>query len=343
MIMFTNDYSEGCHPRILEILMATNLEQAVGYENDQFCNQARELIRLACQAPDADVHFFTGGTLTNLTVIAAALRPHQAVLSTVQGHIATNETGAIEATGHRVVTFPSDDGKMKPEIVRNAFERQRSEHVTQPKMVYISQSTELGTIYTKAELEALAQVCQECGFFLYMDGARLAYALAAVGNDLTLPDIARLCDAFYIGGNKCGALTGEAVVITNPILQQDFRHIMKQNGALTAKGRLLGIQFIGLFEDDLYFKIGKKAVDQAMMIKQACLQKGYGFRVDSPTNMQFPIMPTAVIAKLREKYSFGGLTRIDENHSAVRIVTSWATKEEDTQAFCADILALTEV
>ncbi|MCL2548808.1 MAG: aminotransferase class I/II-fold pyridoxal phosphate-dependent enzyme, partial [Symbiobacteriaceae bacterium] len=194
MIMFANDYSEGCHPRILELLQETNLEQAAGYESDQFCDRARELIKSACQAPTADVHFFSSGTLTNLTVVTATLRPHQAVLSTVQGHIATNETGAIEGTGHRVITYPTEDGKLTPAHVREARERFRSEHVTQPKMVYISQSTELGTIYSKAELETLALSCRECGFLLYLDGARLGYALAAEENDLFLPDIARLCD-----------------------------------------------------------------------------------------------------------------------------------------------------
>ena len=340
MVMFTNDYSEGCHPKILELLLTTNFEQADGYENDQFCDRARVLIREACAAPDADVHFFTGGTLTNLTVISAALRPHQAVLSTVLGHIATNETGAIEATGHRVVTFASEDGKMKPEFVTQAHNQFRSEHQTQPKMVYVSQSTELGTIYSKGELEALSAECKKYGYYLFLDGARLGYALATPGNDLTLPDIAQLCDVFYIGGNKVGALVGEACVITNAELKQDFRYVMKQHGALTAKGRLLGIQFVGLFEEGLYLSIGQNAIDTAMMIRKACTEKGYDFLVDSPTNLQFPIMPHHVIAKLREKYVLGGLTEVDEDHSAVRVVTSWATRAEDVAAFCADILAL---
>jgi len=343
MILFNNDYSEGCHPRILELLAETNWDQAAGYENDQFCNRARDLIREKCATPDADVHFFTGGTLTNLTVIASVLRPYQAVYSTVRGHIATNETGAIEATGHKVVTFPTEDGKLKPELISAAWNRHHNgprEHEVMPKMVFISHSTELGTLYSKAELAALAEVCRACGLYLYLDGARLGYALATESCDLTLPDIAEYCDIFYIGGNKCGALIGEAVVIVNPELRANFRYMMKQRGALTAKGRLLGIQFIGLFEDDLYVKIGKNAIDTAMVIKQAIVDKGYSFTVDSPTNQQFPILPNKIIPKLREKYGFGGATPVDADHSSIRLVTSWATKMEDAQAFAADILAL---
>ena len=340
MISFTNDYSEGCHPKILDLLVSSNFEQAAGYENDQFCDQARDLIRLACQAPQADVHFFTGGTLTNRTIITAALRPHQAVLSTEQGHIATNETGAIEAAGHRVVTFPTKDGKMKPEFIYTAYNQFKSEHQTQPRMVYISQTTELGTTYSLADLEALATACRACGYYLFLDGARLGYALASQGNDLLLSDVARLCDVFYIGGNKVGALIGEAAVIINPELKKDFRYIMKQNGALTAKGRLLGIQFVGLFTDDLYLSIGDNAIKTATMIREACQAKGYPFLIDSPTNMQFPILPHTVIAKLNEKYIFSPFAKIDDDHSAVRLVTSWATSLEAVQDFCKDIQAI---
>ena len=342
MILFSNDYGEGCHPRILELLQETNYEQATGYENDQFSNRARELILAACGNPDADVHFFTGGTLTNLTVIGAALRPHQAVYSTVRGHIATHETGAIEATGHKVVTFPTTDGKLCPDLVKAAWERHWNtrEHEVQPKMVYISHSSEQGTLYTKTELQKLAEVCRACDMYLFLDGARLAYALAVEESDLDLATIAECCDVFYIGGNKCGALIGEAAVVTNPDLKKDFRYIMKQRGALTAKGRLLGIQFVGLFEDDLYMKIGKNAIKTAMMIKQACIDKGYSFAVDSPTNLQFPILPNDVISKLRERYGFGGMAKVDDLHSSARIVTSWATREEDVAAFCADIKSL---
>ena len=340
MISFTFDYSTGCHPRILELLQETNEVQTAIFDEDQFCQRARELIRDACQEPDADVHFIASGTLTNLTVISAALRPYQAVLSTTQAHIATNETGAIEAVGHRVITYPTDDGKMKPEYITSAARSYTSVMHTQPKLVFISQTTELGTVYTKAEVEALAKACQECGYYLYLDGARLGYALASYGNDLTLPDIAKFCDIFYIGGNKVGALIGEAVVIVNPELKQGFRHVMKQKGALLAKGRLLGIQFMGLFENDLYLSIGKNAIANAAMIKSACLAKGYPFLIDSPSNMLFPIFPNDVIIKLKEKYELGAVTRVDEEHSSLRLLTSWATRIEDTKAFCADILSL---
>jgi threonine aldolase len=226
---------------------------------------------------------------------------------------------------------------MKPEFIIAAAQRYTSVMHTQPKLVFVSQTTELGTVYSKAEIEAIAQACKQCGYYLFLDGARLGYALATEGNDLSLPDIARLCDVFYIGGNKVGALIGEAVVIINPELKEGFRHVMKQKGALLAKGRLLGIQFVGLFEDDLYLHIGKNAIENATLIKKACLAEGYRFVVDSPSNMLFPILPNSVIAKMREKYILGALTKVDDDHCAVRLLTSWSTRIEDTQAFCADL------
>jgi len=325
----------------LELLQETNHVETAIFDEDQYCQRARELIKEACQAAEADVHFIASGTLTNLTVISAALRPYQAVLSTEQAHIATNETGAIEAVGHRVITYPTADGKMKPEMIYAAAGKYTSVMHTQPKLVFVSQSTELGTVYTKAELTALAEACKECGYYLYLDGARLGYALAVEGNDLWLPDIAQLCDIFYIGGNKVGALIGEAVVIVNPELKVGFRHVMKQKGALLAKGRLLGIQFIGLFENDLYLSIGKNAIVQAALIKEACRQKGYRLLVDSPSNMLFPVWPYVVIAQLQEKYNLGAVTRVDDDYGSVRLLTSWATKLEDTQALCSDLLRLT--
>jgi len=341
MISFAFDYSGGCHPRILELMQETNHVKTAIFDDDPYCARARELIRGACQAPDADVHFIASGTLTNLTVISAALRPYEAVLSTVQAHIATNETGAIEAVGHRVITYATHDGKMKPEHIHGAFASFTSVMHTQPKMVFVSQTTELGTVYTKAEIEALARACKECGFYLYLDGARLGYALSSYGNDLTLPDIARLCDIFYIGGNKVGAMIGEAVVIVNPELKPGFRHVMKQKGALLAKGRLLGIQFMGLFENDLYLRIGKPAIDCAALIKKTCIEKGYRLLVDSPSNMLFLVLPNGIIAKLQEKYIFGGITKVDEEHRAVRILTGWDTTIEEAQAFCEDLSSVT--
>ncbi|NLT58259.1 MAG: aminotransferase class I/II-fold pyridoxal phosphate-dependent enzyme [Clostridiales bacterium] len=338
MILFNSDYMEGCHPRILELLQQTNFEQAPGYEQDQFCDRARELIRAKCGQSDLDVHFFSSGTLTNLTVIGAALRPHQAVISTELGHVATHETGAIELTGHKVLPVPSADGKLTAEQVRQLYEAHHgsatAEHEPQPKLVYISHPTELGTLYTRAELQALHETCADCGLYLYMDGARLGYGLAAEGNDLDLPTIAALCDVFYIGGNKVGALIGEALCIRSEALKKDFRYSMKQRGALTAKGRLIGIQFIGLFEDDLYLEISKNAIETAMVIRRTCEEKGYPFLAPSPTNQQFPILPNEHIEALRAHFGFGAIAKVDEGHTAVRFCTSWATRMEDVLALC---------
>ena len=343
MLLFNSDYMEGCHPRILELLQQTNFEQAVGYEQDQFCERARELIRNKCEDSNVDVHFFTGGTLTNLTVIAAALRPHQGVISSAPGHVATHETGAIEATGHKVLTLPSADAKLTAQQIDDYFKTEGgsgSEHVVMPKMVYISHPTELGTLYTKAELTALAEACRRHGQYLFMDGARLGYALAVEDNDLDMPTINKLCDVFYIGGNKVGALIGEAVVVRNEELKVHFRHAMKQHGALCAKGRLLGIQFIGLFEDDLYVKIAKNAIDTAMMIRAACQDAGYKFAVESPTNQQFIIFPNHILEQLKKKYGLSQGAVVDENHTAARICTSWCTKKEDVEQLCNDIRTL---
>jgi len=335
MIRFESDYAEGAHPAIIKRLTETNLEQTAGYGEDEHCANAARLIRHACDAPNAAVHFLVGGTQTNATVIAAALRPHQAVIAAETGHINVHETGAIEATGHKVIALPAPDGKLTAEQIAHTISAYRSdpnhEHIVQPAMVYISNPTEAGTIYYKSELEAISAVCREQELLLYLDGARLGYGLAAEGNDLTLKDIASLCDVFYIGGTKVGALFGEAVVITDNKLNRDFRCIMKQRGAMLAKGRLLGIQFETLFEDGLYFRISQHAVDLAMLIRDAFREKGVPFLYKSPTNQQFPILTQPQLDVLKQDYAFETWTQTGEDAFAVRFCTSWATRREDVE------------
>lgn len=341
MIYFNNDYSEGCHPKILEALTRTNYEQTLGYGEDEYCARAAEKIRTLCGREDAAVHFLVGGTQTNMTVIAAALRPHQGALCADSGHINTHETGAVEATGHKVLPLPSRDGKIHAGQVREAVLSHRAdasfEHTVQPKMVYISNPTELGTLYTKAELTALRDTCRELGLYLFLDGARLGYGLMAKDNDLTLKDIGDCCDVFYIGGTKVGALFGEAVVITNPELKEDFRYLIKQRGGMLAKGRLLGIQFDTLMTDNLYFDISAHAIAMAQMLETAFKELGVPFLVKVQSNQLFPILPDGVLATLAEAYVFCEQCRIDESHRAVRFCTSWATKEENVQALCRDL------
>lgn len=339
MIRFNSDYCEGAHPRLLAKLVSTNLEQTPGYGEDPYCRQAAQTIRDLCHAPEAAVHFLVGGTQTNLTVIAAALRPHQGVLCADTGHIHVHETGSIEACGHKVLALPSENGKISAAAVDAAVKAHYAssafEHTVQPKMVYISNPTELGTLYQKAELTALRNVCSAHGLYLFMDGARLAYGLAADANDLTLPDLASLCDVFYIGGTKVGALFGEAVVIMHPSLQSDFRYLIKQRGGILAKGRLLGLQFEELLCDGLYFELGRHAVSLAMKLKKAFQKAGYELLIDSPTNQQFVILPDALLKSLAEDFAFEYQQRIDASHSAVRFCTSWATSEEDIDRLIA--------
>lgn len=341
MIRFNCDYSEGAHPRILEKLAQTNLEQAPGYGQDTYCRQAADLIKSLCQTPQAEVHFLAGGTQTNLTVIAACLRPYQTVISADSGHINVHETGAIEATGHRILTVPEQDGKLTAEQIARCCKEHwlddNPEFAPQPKLVYISFPTEYGTLYSKEELSAIRRVCDENNLFLFADGARLGYGLEAPGNDVTLADLAACCDVFYIGGTKIGALLGEAVVIVNPKLQKDFRYFMKQKGAMLAKGRILGIQFLALFEDGLYFKLSKHADEMAQIIRKACAECGFEFLYDSPTNQQFPIMPDDLIKRLEELYAFSHTKRLDHRRSAIRVCTSWATRREDVEQLVADI------
>lgn len=344
MYQFQCDYAEGAHPLILKKLEETNFLQTPGYGNDSYCEQAKEKIRKLCKSEQADVHFLVGGTQANFTVISGVLRPHQGVVAASTGHINVHETGAVEATGHKVLAIPSEDGKITAEQVRACYEAHWSdeahEHIVQPGMVYISHPTENGTLYSKKELEELKKTCTGLGLPIFLDGARMGYGLMSEAATLTLADIAELTDIFYIGGTKVGALFGEAVVITNPSLGKDFRYLIKQRGGMLAKGRLLGIQFDVLFENGLYFDIAKYADDLAMRLKAAFVKKGYGLRYDSYTNQQFPILPNEHIEKLREKYSFEFWEAVDAAHSAVRFCTSWATREEAVNTLIRDIEAL---
>lgn len=341
MIRFNCDYSEGAHPNVLKKLVQTNLEQTAGYGEDPYCQKAAELIREKCGRSDLAVHFMVGGTQTNLTVISAALRPYQGAIAPETGHINTHESGAIEATGHKVLALPETNGKITAEQIQAVCDEHNNdanhEHMVQPKLVYLSFPTEVGTIYSKAELSAISETCKKNNLYLYIDGARLAYGLCAQDNDLDFPDFAQFCDAFYIGGTKVGTLLGEALVICNDELKQDFRYLIKQKGGMLAKGRLLGVQFQALLEDDLYFDIGNHAVNMAMLIRDACVNCGYSFLNDSTTNQQFPIMPNAVLEQLKTKYEFAFWQKSDEQNSVVRFCTSWATNERDVRQLAADI------
>ena len=335
-ILFQCDYNEGAHPKVLERLIATNMEQTVGYGEDPYCSAAAAKIREKCGNENLAVHFLVGGTQTNMTVIDAALRSHQGVLCAYTGHINVHETGAVEAYGHKVLGLPSADGKITAKQVEEAYQNHVNsdsfEHTVQPKMVYISHPTELGTIYSKAELAALSKACHERGFYLFMDGARLGYGLVAPDNDLTMADIAEYCDVFYIGGTKVGALFGEAVVISNAELKPPFRYHIKQKGGMLAKGRLLGLQFDALFTDGLYEEISAHAIMLAEKLRAAFEAKGYPYLVPNRTNQIFVILPDADLDKLSEKFGFCYDSRIDDTHSAVRFCTSWATKEENVEA-----------
>lgn len=333
MYSFNNDYSEGAHPRILQALAQTNLEQNNGYSQDQHTAHAADLIRAEAACPDADVHILTGGTQTNSAVIAAALRPHQAVIAASTGHINVHETGAVEASGHKVLTRPAADGKLTPALIQDVFNAHTDEHMVQPKMVYISDSTEVGTIYTKAELEALSCCCRENGLLLFLDGARLGAALTSPANDLTMADIAALTDVFYIGGTKNGALFGEALVIRNDRLKTDFRYLIKQRGAMLAKGWLLGIQFEELLCDRLFYELAAHANRMAARLRGALTERGYEFAYPPQTNQLFPIFTEEMIEKLGRNFLFTADKRIDERRLSVRLVTSWATTEAGVDEF----------
>jgi len=340
-ILFQCDYNEGAHPLILERLVATNMEQTVGYGEDAYCMEAAEKIRKVCGDDTLDVHFLVGGTQTNLTVIDAVLRSHQGVLCAKTGHINVHETGAVEACGHKVLGLPSEDGKITAAQVEAAYQAHWSdgarEHMVQPGMVYISNPTELGTIYSAEELKALYETCKAHDMYLFMDGARLGYGLAAPDNDLTMEWIAKYTDVFYIGGTKVGALFGEAVIISDDYLKKDFRYIIKQKGGMLAKGRLLGIQFDTLFTDDLYFSISEKAIAQAERIREAIDRKGFLYLVANRTNQIFPIISDVLLEQLGEKFQYSYERRVDESHSAVRFCTSWGTKDENVDALIGAI------
>ena len=346
MILFHNDYSEGCHESVMDALITTNLEQTPGYGEDCYCATAAEKIKKCCGREDVDVHFLVGGTQANLVVITAALRPHQGVLCADSGHVNVHETGAIEATGHRVIGLPSWEGKITgkqvTEYVRAHYAAPSFEHTVQPGMVYISNPTEWGTLYSKAELEELSVVCKAEGLYLFVDGARLGYGLTSGENSLTMADLAELCDVFYIGGTKVGALFGEAVVISNRMLARDFRYVMKQRGAMLAKGRLLGVQFDALFTDNLYFRISSHANEMANHLKKAFRDCGYPFFVPPQTNQLFPILPAAVRRELAGKYTFIEMDRLDEDLCVCRFCTSWATKEENVRVLCEDLKRLSK-
>ena len=347
MIYFHNDYAEGCHERVLRKLIETNMEQTPGYGTDRYCMEAAERIRTLCGRDDLDVHFLVGGTQANLTVIDAALRPHQAALGPVGAHINVHETGAVEATGHKVLNVPSSDGKITADQVRCVVEAHRTsdsfEHEAQPKLVYISNPTEYGTLYTLEELTKLSETCHELGLYLFLDGARLGYGLVAKGYDVTLRDIARLCDVFYIGGTKVGALFGEAVVIGNPAIGEDFRYLIKQHGGMLAKGRLLGVQFCALLEDDLYFEISRHAVQMADQIRQTLDRMGVSYLVPGITNQIFPILPDHLLDELGKNFMFTQIERVSDTHRAVRFCTSWASSKENVNALCAELTQLSHL
>ena len=344
MIYFECDYHEGAHPEILKRLCDTNMEQTMGYGVDPHCENARKIIRKVCGREDVDVHFLVGGTQTNTTVIASCLKPYQGVISACSGHINVHETGAIESTGHKVLSLESSDGKITAHAIKAYidahFADESLEHTVQPGMVYISFPTENGTIYSKSELSEIYSVCREYDIPLFIDGARLGYGIAASNGDITLCDIASLCDIFYIGGTKIGALFGEAVVITNEKLKRDFRYMIKQRGGMLAKGRLLGIQFETLFDNGLYFDISRHAVDQALKIRDEMRNMGYSFLFESDTNQQYPIFDDSKLAEISKKYTFCFWQKVSENKTAVRICTSWATTSENTEMLIRDIKAL---
>ena len=340
MYSFKNDYSEGAHPRIIEALSASNFEQTEGYGEDEYSLRAAQLLKNKIGNKRADVHFLVGGTQTNLTAISAFLRPHEAVIAADTGHISTHETGAIEATGHKVIEVKTSDGKLRKEDVQQVVEMHTDEHMVKPKMVYISDSTEVGTIYNKEELTLLSEVCRANRLYLYLDGARLGSALCAKENDLTLSDLAALTDAFYIGGTKNGALIGEALVICNNNLKEDFRFLIKQKGALLAKGRVLGVQFAELFKNDLYFELAEHANQMADLLQKEIEKMGFEFLFSSPTNQVFPIFSNEMIKKLYENYDFHIWQKVDEAHSAIRLVTSWATKKEAVIDFIEKLYTL---
>ena len=340
MISFRNDYSEGAHPSVLEAISKHNFETTCGYSMDPFCQQAADTVRALTACPDADVHFIVGGTLANSIVISAALRPWEGVIAATTGHINVHETGAIESSGHKVCSIEAPDGKLTPALVREVMRIHcdgKDEHMVLPRMVYISDATELGTIYTKSELAALHDVCREFGLYLFLDGARMPAALVAEGNDLDITDFGKYCDAYYIGGTKNGLLFGEAVVITNNDLKPHFRNMIKQRGGMFAKGFLFGVQFGAYFPDGLWLDLARHAVSQAQRIAKAAEEKGYTLYAKSPTNQVFIVLSHEKIAELEQNFAFEAFGHVDDDHEAMRFVCSWATKEESVDELIASL------
>lgn len=335
MIYFESDYTEGAHPKILERLNETNMIQASGYGHDEFCESAKNKIRKTINCPNAQIQFITGGTQTNQIVIDTMLKPFEGVVSAQTGHVNSHEAGAIEYTGHKVIPIPQHEGKIDGtelnDHLETFFSDGNNEHMVFPGMVYISHPTEYGTLYTKKQLTKISSVCRKNNIPLFMDGARLGYGIMAKSSDLSLEDIAELCDVFYIGGTKCGALCGEAVVFTKNNMPLHFENLVKKHGALLAKGRLLGVQFDALFTDNLYLEISKNAIDTAEVLKKALKEKGYRFLLDSPTNQQFVILENKFMEELKKSVKFNFWEKYDKDHTVVRFATSWSTKMENVE------------
>lgn len=339
MYSFRNDYSEGAHPQILRALIDSNEKRTPGYGEDEYCDAARTLIRARIGRADAAVYFIPGGTQTNQLMISAALRPHEAVISARSGHINTHETGAIEATGHKVLAIEAPEGKLTPELIDRVCKEHADHHMVKPRMVYLSDATELGTIYQRDELDDISRFCRKRALWLFLDGARLGSALEAQGNDLTLSDIARMTDCFYIGGTKNGALFGEALVITRPELKADFPYLIKQRGALFAKGRLLGVQFKALFEGDLFFEIARHENEMAACLKRGLMELGVPLHVDTPTNQIFPVLQNEQVERLSERCVFE-VIEPGAQSAVIRLVTSWATTAEDVEGLLTEFESL---
>jgi threonine aldolase len=330
---FTNDYSEGAHINILNALIDSNLNQEIGYGEDSFCEEAKILIKEQINNKHAHIHFVSGGTQANLIIISSILRPHEAIIAASTGHINVHETGAIEATGHKICTIETEDGKLTVKHIKEVLELHESEHMVKPKMVFISNTTELGTIYKKEELQEISKFCKENNLYLHLDGARLGSALTSRDNDLTLEELSSLVDIFYIGGTKNGALLGEAIVINNDNLKEDFRYHIKQKGAMVAKGKILGIQFVELFKNNLYFELAKHANKMAYKLSDSLQELGYEFLTHPTSNQIFPILTNEEIEVLEKDYGFNIERKIDDNKKTIRLVTSWATREDAVDEF----------
>jgi len=340
MIHFRNDYSAGAHPAVMDALCKTNLELTAGYGEDPYCAKAADRVRAVCACPQADVHFLVGGTQTNKTTLGAFLRTYEAVIAADTGHICVHETGAIEQNGHKIIACPSPDGKLTPAMIRAAVDSHSSEHMVVPRGVYISNTTEVGTVYSLAELKTISAICRELGLFLYCDGARLGSAMTVQGADTSFADYAALCDAFTIGGTKNGLLFGEALVLMNPELDQYFRNSMKQQGSILAKGRLFGVQYETILTDGLYMELAEHAYRLMAKLAAGLKDMGYTFRVDSPSNQIFPVLTKDKVETLKKSCAFEIIEEVDDEHDCIRFVTSWATTEEDVDALLFVMSAL---